>query len=140
MTISTGFLAKSSQVAGVALTGMYSWSSEDGIANQVNTRSDGELYEVRTALIPANSTITVTTRDLASTGVAVGVTGALSLVSDKMTGGVALAGTVTYGATSSTILSVSRSTDLDGATNVTITARVNAPAGGATNGVTVTSV
>ena len=139
MTIATGFLAKSSQVGGVTIAGMYSWSAEDGVASQVDTRSDGELYEPRTVLVPANSTVTVTTRDLNVSGAVVGATGALSLVSDKMTGGVALAGTLTYSATGSTITAVSRSTDIDGSTNVTITARVNAPAGGATSGVTVTS-
>jgi hypothetical protein len=137
MTIAHGFLAKSAQVGGVSLNGMTTFSNAAATATQVNTRSDGELFEQRTVIIPDNEVVEAQTRDIAA-AVAVGATGALSLVADKMTGGITLAGTVTVAAASSTVTSVSRGTDIDGNAVLNITARVNS-ANGTSSGVTVTS-
>jgi hypothetical protein len=138
MTIANGFIAKSAQVAGVTLSGSTSFSVSRGAAQIVDLRSDGELFAQKTPLIPSNVEISVETRDLAA-DVAVGATGALSLVADKMTGGVALSGTVTFAATSCTVTSVSQGTDINGQTTLSITARVNS-ANGSASGLTVTSV
>ena len=138
MTIATGFLAKSAQAGGVSFDGLTTFSLDEGTATQVQNRSDGELFERRTILIPENGTVSIQTRDIA-TSAKVGDTGALSLVSDKMTGGIELSGSVTVAATSSTITAASRGTDIDGNAVVNITARVNSP-DGAESGITVTSV
>jgi hypothetical protein len=59
-------------------------------------------------------------------------------VADKMTGGKTLSGTVTFSATSCTVLSVSRGTDINGAAVLRVSARINS-ADGAASGLTITS-
>ena len=135
MTIATGFLAKSAQVGGVTLSGMTTFGISR-TATPVAIRSDGELYDKVTPLIPGNVEVDIETRDIASAA-AVGASGAMSLVADKMTGGVALSGTVTYAASSSTITSVSQGTDIGGQAVLRITARVNS-ADGVASGLTIT--
>ena len=77
MTIATGFLAKSAQVAGVTLSGTTTFGlSQGGVP--VDLRSDGELYARVTPIIPTNIELDVETKDIAST-VDAGTTGALSL-------------------------------------------------------------
>jgi hypothetical protein len=138
MTIGQGYLAKSATVAGTALSGATSFSVARGAATIVDLRSDGELFAQKTPIIPSNIEIEVETRDLAA-DVAVGATGTLSLVADKMTGGVTLAGTVTFSATSCTVTSVGQGTDINGQAVLRISARINASS--ATNaGLTVASV
>jgi hypothetical protein len=138
MAIAHGYLAKSAQVAGVTLSGATSFSLSRGTASIIDLRSDGELFSTKTPLIPANVEIEVETRDLAA-DVAVGATGALSLVADKMTGGVTLSGTVTFAATSCTVTSVTQGTDINGQAVLSIGARINGSSGTA-SGLTVTSV
>lgn len=136
MTIATGFLAKSAQVGGVTLNGMTTFGLSR-TASVVPIRSDGELFDRVTPVIPGNVEIDIETRDIAAS-VDVGATGAMSLVADKMTGGKALSGSVTYSATSSTVTSVSQGTDIGGAAVLRITARVNS-ADGAASGLSITS-
>lgn len=137
MTIATGFIAKTAQVGGVTLNGATTIGlSQGGVP--VDLRSDGELYARVTPVIPTNPEVDVETRDLATTA-AIGATGALSMVADKMTGGVVLSGTVTISASSCTILSVGRGTDINGQAVVRISARVNS-ADGIASGITITSV
>jgi hypothetical protein len=136
MTIATGFLAKSAQIGGVTLSGTTTFNVNDG-GTVVPLKSDGELYQRVTPIIPDNITIDAETRDIAST-VAVGTSGALSLVADKMTGGKTLSGTVTYSATTSTITSVTRGTDINGQAVLRISAVINS-ADGAASGLTITS-
>jgi hypothetical protein len=137
MTIAIGFLAKSAQVAGVTLSGTTTFGlSQGGVP--VDLRSDGELYARVTPIIPTNIELDVETKDIAST-IDAGTTGALSLVADKMTGGKTLSGTVTFSATSCTVLSVSRGTDINGAAVLRVSARINS-ADGAASGLTITSV
>lgn len=136
MTIANGFLAKSSQVGGVSLSGMTTFGLSRG-GSIIPIRSDGELYEKLTAIIPTNPEIEVETRDIGSTA-AIGASGALSLISDKMAGGVTLSGTLTFSAASSTITGVSQGTDINGSAVMRITARINS-ADGSTSGLTITS-
>jgi hypothetical protein len=136
MTIATGFLAKSAQIGGVTVSGAISFGlSQGGVP--IDLRSDGELYPRVTPVIPTPIEVDIEGRDIAGSADA-GTTGAMSLVADKMTGGKTLSGTVTYSAASSTILSVSRGTDLNGSAIVRISARVNS-ADGSTSGLTITS-
>jgi hypothetical protein len=137
MTIAQGYLAKSATVAGVSLSGATSFSVSRPTGTIVDLRSDGELFARQTPIIPGNVEIQVETRDLAA-DIAVGTTGSLSLVSDKMTGGVTLTGTVTFSASSCTITSVTNGSDINGATTVSITARINS-ADGIASGLTVAS-
>lgn len=137
MTIATGFLAKSAQVAGVTLSGTTTFGLIQG-GVPVDLRSDGELYAKVTPIIPTNIELDVETKDIAS-AIDSGTTGALSLVADKMTGGKTLSGTVTFAATSCTVLSVSRGTDINGAAVLRVSARINS-ADGAASGLTITSV
>ena len=138
MTIAHGYLAKSATVAGVALSGSTSFSVSRPVAQIVDLRSDGELFARHTPVIPGNIEISVETRDIAA-DIAVGTSGSLSLVSDKMTGGVALSGTVTFSATSCTVTSVTQGTDINGNATVSIQARINS-ADGAASGLSVASV
>lgn len=134
-----GYLAKSATVAGVALNGTTSFNVNEGVASQPNTRSDGEQYETRTVLIPENVTISVESVDANAGALGIGTTGALSLVSDKMTTGVTLAGTLTFSATSCTVTSITRGTDRDGNASFSIAARINS-ADGSASGLTIASV
>lgn len=136
MSIATGFLAKSATVGGVALSGMTTFAVARS-GSIVSTKSDGELYEKVTPIIPGNVEIDVETRDIAA-AVAIGTSGSLSLVADKMTGGVTLSGTVTFSATTSVILDVSQGTDIGGQAVLRIRARINS-ADGVASGLTVTS-
>jgi hypothetical protein len=136
MTIANGFLAKSATVGGVALNGLTTFGLSR-TASVVAVKSDGELYERVTPVIPGNVEIDIETRDIAAS-VDVGATGTLSMVADKMTGGKTLSGTVTYSATSSTVTSVSQGTDIGGSAVLRITARINS-ADGVASGLTITS-
>ena len=136
MTIANGFLAKSAQVGGVTLSGMTTFGLSR-TASVIPMRSDGELYDKVTPIIPGNVEIDVETRDIGAT-VDVGATGALSMVADKMTGGKTLAGTVTFSATSSTVTSVSQGTDIGGSAVLRITARINS-ADGSASGLSIVS-
>jgi hypothetical protein len=136
MTIATGFLAKSAQVAGVSLSGTTTFGLSQGCV-PVDLRSDGELYARVTPIIPTNIELDVETKDIAA-AIDAGTTGALSMVADKMTGGKTLSGTVTFSATSCTVLSVSRGTDINGAAVLRVSARINS-ADGAASGLTITS-
>lgn len=137
MTISNSFLAKSAQIGGSTLSGMTTFGLSQG-GTPIELRSDGELYSLVTPVIPGNIEVDIETRDIATT-VDTGTTGAMSLVADKMTGGKTLSGTVTFSAASSTVISVTRGTDINGSAVTRITARVNGSS--ATNsGLTVTSV
>jgi hypothetical protein len=135
---SDGYLAKSAQVAGVTLNGTTSFSVTEGVASQPNTRSDGNQYETRTILIPDNVTVSIESVDANAGTLGIGTSGALSLVSDKMTTGVTLDGTLTFSAASCTVTSVTRGTDRDGNASFSITARINSPDGSA-SGFTVAS-
>lgn len=137
MTIATGFLAKSAQVGGSTISGHTTFGLSQA-GTPVELKSDGELYSKVTPIIPANIEIDVETRDIGTT-VDVGTSGALSLVADKMVGGKTLTGTVTFSASSSTILSVSRGTDINGNAVARISARINS-ADGSASGLTITSV
>lgn len=136
MTIATGFLAKSATVGGVTLSGMTTLGLSEG-GSPIDLRSDGELYARVTPIIPANPEVEVETRDIAA-AIVPGTTGSLSMVADKMTGGKTLSGTVTIAATSCTVLSAVRGTDINGQAVLRISARVNS-ADGAASGITVTS-
>jgi hypothetical protein len=135
MSIAHGYLAKSAQVAGVSLSGMTVFGTAEG-AQVVTTKSDGDLFEKITPLIPGNTEVSVQTRDIAAS-ISVGTSGALSLVADKMVGGKTLTGTVTYSASSCTVLSVSRGTDIEGQAVLNVSARINS-ADGSTSGLTIT--
>jgi hypothetical protein len=137
MTIAHGYLSGTGTVAGVAITGETSFSLDDGTTTMIETKSDGELREQRTVIIPENSTGSIATRNLETTA-AVGTTGALSLTATRRTGGVAAGQTVTIAAASCTITQVSRGTDINGNTTVNVSFRVNSPDGIGT-GVTITS-
>jgi hypothetical protein len=136
MTIAVGFIAQSAVVAGVTLSGVTTIGlTETGAA--VDVRSDGELYAKVTPVIPANSEVEFETRDIAA-AITRGTTGSLSMVAGKMTGGVTISGTVTIAASSCTVLSVVRGTDINGQAVLRGSARVNS-ADGAASGVTITS-
>ena len=137
-----GYLAKTAQVAGVTLNGHTSFSVNEGVAAQPNTRSDGDQFERKTVLIPENVTVSIESVDAHANGasvLAVGTSGALSLVADKMTTGVTLAGTLTFSAVDCTVTSITRGTDRDGNATFSITARVNS-ADGSASGLTIASV
>lgn len=136
---SVGYLAKTATVAGVALNGHTSFTVNEGVAAQPNTRSDGQQYETITVLIPDNVTISVESVDANAGAIGVGTTGALSLVADKMTSGVTLAGTLTFSAASCTVTSISRGSDRDGNASFSITARINS-ADGSASGMSIASV
>lgn len=136
---SDGYLAKTATVAGVALNGFTSFNINEGVAAQPNTRSDGQQYETKTVLIPDNITISVESVDANAGTLGIGTSGALALVSDKMTTGVTLAGTLTFSAESCTVTSITRGTDRDGNASYSITARVNS-ANGIASGMTIASV
>lgn len=139
MTISTGFLAKSATVAGVACAGLTTLGFSQG-GQAIDLRSDGELFAVVIPIIPSNYDLEIETRDLAALGsISVGTTGSLSLAADKMVGGKTLTGTLTFTAVTVTVRSVSGGTDINGQAVVRISATVNAPAGGATAGLIVTA-
>lgn len=137
MAITHGYISGTVTVGGVALTGTGQFSIVEGTMNQLDTKSDGELYETRTALIPENPTGTIELIDLETTA-KIGDTGALSITGRRMTGGVAQGNTVTCAAADSTITNVTRGTDISGATTVSIEFRVNSP-DGIVSGFTVTS-
>lgn len=136
MTIATGFLCKSAQLAGVTLSGATTFGISQG-GTPIDLRSDGELFAKVTPIIPDNLMVDVETRDIAA-AIEVGTTGAMSLVADKMTGGKVLSGTVTYAAAGVTVTAVSRGTDINGSAVLRVTARVNS-ADGAASGLTITS-
>lgn len=139
---SDGYLAKSATVGGVVLNGTTSFTINEGVVSQPNTRSDGQQYETRTILIPDNVTVSIESIDAHANGassIGVGTSGALALVSDKMTTGVTLAGTLTFSATSCTVTSITRGTDRDGNASYSITARVNST-DGAASGLSIVSV
>ena len=134
-----GYLAKTAQVAGVTLNGHTSFTVNEGVAAQPNTRSDGDQFERKTVLIPENVTVSVESVDADAGTISVGTSGALSLVADKMTTGVTLAGTLTFSAVDCTVTSITRGTDRDGNATFSITARVNS-ANGSASGLTIASV
>jgi hypothetical protein len=136
MTIATGFLAKSATVAGVTCNGLTTLGFSQGGA-AVDLRSDGELFARVTPIIPSNIDLEIETRDL---GVAIeaGTTGSLSIATDKMTGGKTLSGTLTFTATTVTVRSVSRGTDINGQAVVRIGATINST-DGAASGLTITA-
>lgn len=136
---SDGYLAKTATVAGVALNGHTSFTVNEGVAAQPNTRSDGDQFERKTVLIPENVTISVESVDANAGTISVGTSGSLSLVADKMTTGVTLAGTLTFSAVDCTVTSITRGADRDGNANFSITARINS-ATGAASGLTIASV
>jgi hypothetical protein len=136
MTIATGFIAKSATVAGVVCAGLTTLSfSQQG--QVVDLRSDGELFAKVTPIIPGNIEVEIETRDL-GVAIEVGTTGALSAVADKMTGGIAMSGTLTFAASSVTVRAVTRSDDINGQAVVKITAVINS-ATGAASGLTITA-
>lgn len=128
MTIAVGFLAKSATVAGVALNGTTSFSVSRSGAQVVDLRSDGELFARNTPIIPGNVTVTIETRDIGAS-IAQGTTGALSIVADRMTGGVELSGTTTFSAASCTVMDVTQGSDINSNATLTIQARINSPDG-----------
>jgi hypothetical protein len=137
MTISTGFLAKSAVVAGVTCNGLTTLGFSQG-GQAIDLRSDGELFAVVIPIIPSNVDLEVETRDLA-VAIEAGTTGSMTIATDKMVGGKTLTGTLTFTATTVTVRSVSRGTDINGQAVVRIGATINAPAGGATTGLTITA-
>lgn len=113
MAAASGFIATSATVAGVALTGFTEFTVNQPVAARIDLRSDGELYAQKVPLIPGNVEIEFATLDL-SAALAIGTTGSLSIVSKPMTGGVTLSGTLTFSATSCTIVNLTRGTDKNG--------------------------
>lgn len=138
MTIATGFLAQSAQIGGLTLSGLTTIGLSQG-GSPVDLRSDGELYPRVTPIIPTPIEVDLETRDISPTTADTGLSGAMSIVAAKMTGGKTLSGSVTFTAASSTIISVSRGTDINGAALTRITARINSP-DGLVSGLTVTVV
>ena len=136
MTIATGFLAKSATVAGVACAGFTTLGFSQG-GQAVDLRSDGELFARVVPIIPSNIDLEIETRDLAA-AIEAGATGSLSIVADKMTGGKTLSGTLTFTATTVTVRSVSRGTDINGQAVVRIGATINS-ADGTASGLTITA-
>jgi hypothetical protein len=136
MTIATGFLAKSATVAGVSCAGLTTLGFSQG-GQAVDLRSDGELFAQVIPIIPSNIDLEIETRDLA-VAIEVGATGSLSVATDKMTGGKTLSGTLTFTATTVTVRSVSRGTDINGQAVVRIGATVNS-ANGSASGLTITA-
>jgi hypothetical protein len=134
MTISTGFLAKSATVAGVACAGLTTIGFSQG-GQAVDLRSDGELFAQVIPIIPSNIDLEIETRDLA-VAIEVGTTGSLSIATDKMVGGKTLAGTLTFTAATVTVRSVSRGTDINGQSVVRIGATINS-ANGTSTGLTI---
>ena len=135
MAIEHGYISGLCQVAGVNVTGATQWSLDDGVRQQVDTKSDGEIRETRTVIIPENATGSVQGRNL-EISAAIGTTGALDIKASRRTGGVEAGSTVSVTAASSTITGVQRGTDIEGNTTVTVSFRVNSPDGIA-NGVSV---
>lgn len=136
MTIATGFLAKSATVAGTTCNGLTTLGFSQG-GQAVDLRSDGELFAQVIPIIPSNVDLEIETRDLA-VAIEVGNTGSLSLATDKMVGGKTLTGTLTFTATTVTVRSVSRGTDINGQAVVRIGATINS-ANGSTTGLTITA-
>jgi hypothetical protein len=136
MTISTGFLAKSATVAGVACAGLTTIGFSQG-GQAVDLRSDGEMFAQIIPIIPSNIDLEIETRDLA-VAIEVGTTGSLSIATDKMVGGKTLTGTLTFTATMVTVRSVSRGTDINGQAVVRIGATINSTNGTVT-GLTITA-
>jgi hypothetical protein len=136
MTISTGFLAKSATVAGVACAGLTTIGFSQG-GQAVDLRSDGEIYAQIIPIIPSNIDLEIETRDLA-VAIEVGTTGSLSIATDKMVGGKTLTGTLTFTATTVTVRSVNRGTDINGQAVVRIGATINS-ANGTSTGLTITA-
>jgi hypothetical protein len=136
MTIATGFLAKSAVVAGVTCNGLTTLGFSQG-GQAIDLRSDGELFAKVIPIIPSNVDLEIETRDL---GVAIeaGTTGSMTIATDKMVGGKTLTGTLTFTATTVTVRSVSRGTDINGQAVVRIGATVNS-ADGAASGLTITA-
>ena len=135
MTIANGFIVTSATAAGVSLAGMTTFSLSEG-GTPIDVRSDGELYAKVTPIIPTNVEVDIETRDI-SAAITVGTTGALSLVSTKMTGGKTLSGTTTFAAASCTVLSAVRGTDINGAAVLRLAIRINS-ADGAASGLSIT--
>jgi hypothetical protein len=136
MTIATGFLAKSATVAGVTCNGLTTLGFSQG-GQAIDLRSDGELFAQVIPIIPSNIDLEIETRDLA-VAIEVGATGSLSVATDKMVGGKTLTGTLTFTATTTTVRSVSRGTDINGQAVVRIGATVNSTNGTST-GLTITA-
>lgn len=136
MTISTGFLAKSAVVAGVTCNGLTTLGFSQGGA-AVDLRSDGELFAQVIPIIPSNIDLEIETRDLA-VAIEVGTTGSMTVATDKMVGGKTLTGTLTFTATTVTVRSVSRGTDINGQAVVRIGATINS-ANGTSTGLTITA-
>lgn len=136
MTIATGFLAKSATVAGVACNGLTTLGFSQG-GQAVDLRSDGELFAQVIPIIPSNIDLEIETRDLA-VAIEAGTTGSMSIATDKMVGGKTLTGTLTFTATTVTVRSVSRGTDINGQAVVRIGATINS-ANGSSTGLTITA-
>ena len=136
MTIATGFLAKSATVAGVTCNGLTTLGFSQG-GQAIDLRSDGELFAQVIPIIPSNIDLEIETRDLA-VAIEVGATGSLSVATDKMVGGKTLTGTLTFTATTTTVRSVSRGTDINGQAVVRIGATINS-ANGSASGLTITA-
>ncbi len=135
MSIAYGFLAQSAQVGGLTISGHTVFGlTQNG--NPLELKSDGELFSKVTPVIPENIMVEIETRDI-GTAADVGTSGALSLVAAKMVGGKTLTGSATYAAVSSTIVSVTRGTDIHGNAVARIAARINS-ADGAASGLTIT--
>lgn len=137
MTIAHGYLSGTATVGGVSFNGASGFSLSEGVTSQLETKSDGELYEQRTVLIPDNVTGSVSGRNLETTA-AIGASGTLTLTASRRTTGVTGTSTVTLSAVSSTITGIERSTDINGNTTVTINFRVNS-ADGAASGLSIAS-
>lgn len=136
MTIANGYLAKSAQLGGIAFSGHTVFGlSENG--RPIQLKSDGERYNKVTPIIPDNTIVEIETRDLGHAA-AIGTSGAMSCVADKMVGGITLTGTLTFAAASTTILSVNRGYDIEGNAISRVTAVINSP-DGAVSGLGITS-
>lgn len=107
-------------------------------AQEIDVRSDGQIFQVATALQNCREQMIIEGRDIGQ-AVAIGATGATSVVAIKHTGGITLSGTLTIAAASATVVAVEKGTDINGEPTITVTCNVNS-SDGVTSGLTETSV
>jgi hypothetical protein len=131
------YLASDATIAGTAFPEVRR-VSVSRTAQEIDTRSDGQIFQVATALQNIREQIIIEGRDIGQL-IAVGATGATNVVAIKHTGGITLAGTLTIAAALSTVVSVDKGTDINGEPTITVTVNVNS-ADGVTSGLVETSV
>lgn len=136
MTTANGYLAKTASICGTSYNGAVSFSiSRTG--TPLDLRSDGEIYQRKSALVNIVESLTIELRDYAQAP-SVGNSGATVLTAAIHTGGTTLAGTRTCTAAASTVEQVEHATDINGAAVLRVTLSVQS-ADGLASGIAWTS-